>query len=274
VKLPRTYLIAIFLFAVLGFAAFYWLRDSNSTSGALARIGEIHGSVTIQRAGTTDSVPAQKGDFLNSLDTIQTDSDSSALISFNRGFEIDLKANSRFSIEIQETLQRDKIVFLNFQTGDFSVVQNGPPGAFWVSHGRKLYDPSGRPPGEAMIVKKPAPPETLPPKVIAETEPAPIPTTSANGTLSDQQIVSAMTSQKPLLNRCYAQYLQSHPDGQGQVEMSFVIQPAGILSQLQFLSSNLGDDSVLRCIREVFSRSRFPSFSGAAIVVNYPLVFE
>ena len=110
-------------------------------------------------------------------------------------------------------------------------------------------------------------------------ETTPIPTNNPNelkermSSLSNEFIRATLSKQSPAFQRCQLNALRSQEQSTGKILIGFTILPKGKTKDIKVLSSTL-DRNFSNCVVSVFSRIRFQSFSGAPIVLSYPVVFE
>ena len=97
----------------------------------------------------------------------------------------------------------------------------------------------------------------------------------ADGALSREQVVGAMSALRPQLDACYAKY---HVAGVAVVDLT--IAPAGTVAAatLQPPGRGLGDiapsSPTGACVRQAVLAARFPAFTGAPMTLAYPLVVD
>lgn len=98
---------------------------------------------------------------------------------------------------------------------------------------------------------------------------------AADGALSREQVVGAMSALRPQLDACYAKY---HVAGMAVVGLT--ISPAGSVAAatLQRPSRGLGDigpaSPTGECVLQAVRAARFPAFTGAPMKLVYPLVVD
>lgn len=228
---------------------------------------------------------------LKDQDSLTTDSDSSAKISFKSGFEIEVLPNSLIVIE---NPKRDAsgAIQITFLKGEFNVLKTASAGQVIVNKNKTFQDLAGRTPQEPVqidltqtliedIQKSEETQSEVVSQKLEEKKKTPIleeekkaPVRRPRETLSDEYIAQIINSQKPFFNRCYAQHLRMHPDSHGQIHLAFTIDIEGKVSSVSLINSTMSDNALEKCTMSVIERCRFKKFDGDPIVVNYPINFE
>lgn len=99
---------------------------------------------------------------------------------------------------------------------------------------------------------------------------------TVNGSLSQEAIRRVVQRHVAEVRFCYQQGLQSRPDLEGRVVVSWIISPSGAVQSSSLNpTSNLGDARVEQCVVQAVRRWTFPSPDGGGMVgVNYPFVLQ
>jgi hypothetical protein len=293
--------VLLVLLLSLGFAVIFfhnniveWIDTALSpadTRETIATIQSLDGKVRYKTAKSLRYKNADKHQNLKNQDTVTTDANSHAKISFVSGFEIQVEPNSLIVIENPKKDDQGRIQ-ITFLKGDFKVLKTGSPNQVIVSKDKKFQDLAGRIPQKPIQIDlTPAAitPEKLEEaktpkievekfeekkKVLAIKEKKPEPAKKPRETLSDEYISQIVNSQKPFFNRCYAQHLRLNPDSRGQIHLAFTIDVRGRVSTVSLIQSTLSDPQLEKCTMSVIERCRFKAFDGDPIIVNYPINFE
>ncbi len=102
-------------------------------------------------------------------------------------------------------------------------------------------------------------------------------TNKSNLNTGDQEssLEEAIAVKRPLLKRCYENYLKKNPQATGELTVEFTVQSSGKVSSSKISESSFINDSLFKtCIREVFRKIKARSFAGEPLTVTYPIVFE
>ena len=269
--------------------------SEKDTRETIATVQSLDGRVRFKAANSLKYKNATEQLNLKNLDTLTTDENSRAKISFVSGFEIEVEPNSLVVIENPKKDDQGRIQ-ITFLKGDFKVVKSTVPNQVIVSKKKVLLESQGQTISKPVeidltpLITIPTPSEVAgtemkvpqietekleeKKKVLAERDRKPEPIKRAKETLSDDYISQVVTTQKPFFNRCYAQHLRLNPDSRGQIHLAFTIDPNGRVSTVSMIQSTLSDPQLEKCTMSVIERCRFRVFDGDPIVVNYPINFE
>lgn len=253
----------------------------------IATLDEFSGTVNYKLPKTLVYKKVRKSLGLRDQDTLVTDSESSAIITFvESNFKLEVAANSVIVIE-QPQAGEDGIIRITFLRGDFRVLNEGIAGKLIVAKDNELQDPAGRKPAPPIKVAavKPKEPEPTPepaPVIKAEViedikpiiKPKPEPPPKKKETLSDEYIAQIIRQQTRFFDRCYKEHLRLNPKARGRLNLSFTITSRGEVSSVRLLGSTLKDPKLEQCAMSVVERARFKKFDGDPIIVNYPINFE
>lgn len=252
---------------VLGLAAlvisFFLQKKSSAERDSLYRIGQVEkqrGNVWIFRAGLDQKKKVEKSVSVSPLDTIEVEDGSEARLIFENTAVLRLMSESLFTferVEIEEGIQ--DVVFI--QRGDLKVEDSGRDGELFISKNgqrvaAKLYNESKL---AAEQIQKPVLPD------ISE---------ASSAGLSDDEISTLVTAQRPNFMKCYMNLLQKEPQSKGEVSMNFTIENSGKVGLIEISSVQLRQEDFKKCLSEVLSRIQFRSFSGTPISTFFPLKFE
>jgi hypothetical protein len=95
-----------------------------------------------------------------------------------------------------------------------------------------------------------------------------------HGTLTNDEIETALTQRQSAFQRCWTQRLKDLPGLSGNVLMQFEITGRGKVQNVMVAESTIRDDLMVRCLGSVLERLTFRSFDGGPISLTFPLSFE
>jgi len=234
-----------------------FLKSREDHRAILAQISKSEGTVEI-RDENQKTMTLQVGSPIRDQDTVLVGGGHHANIKFNDGLEVELNPGSIAFFE-----NSDRAIFVTLRSGGFKGIARGnqKEKVLFVKDGAVL-DPLGR-----NIMQPPLKFEE------EKSEPAPEPTV-ASDTLTDAQITRTMAHLRSPLLKCYAATLKNNAESKGEIYLSFTIEPNGDVSLVKILQETFKDERLIKCVSEVIQRTRFDSFKGDPIVVNYPIYFE
>ena len=99
------------------------------------------------------------------------------------------------------------------------------------------------------------------------------PITSTTGALSPEQIRRVVRRHVNEVRFCYEQGLQTRPDLEGRVAVSFIIGSDGVVGNAAVASNTVGNDRVGTCVQQAVRRWSFPSSEGVT-GVTYPFLMQ
>jgi len=252
--------------------------DSFKTKSVfeLGILSDQIGQISIKR--DKENIETKSGTKIYSGDIVTMAKDSEA--SINIGDErLTLIGPATFEIAFPNKEVRD--VFLNFNTFTKTELIDKKPEHIWLVYKNWHVEPGY---GVEVVDNKNYQEITLP----QESESLTNDTTLSNeakssekekATLSidDQEssLEEAIAIKRPLLKRCYENYLKKNPQATGELTVEFTVQTSGKVSSSQIAKSSFINDSLFKtCIRDVFRKVKARSFSGEPLSVTYPIVFE
>ena len=103
--------------------------------------------------------------------------------------------------------------------------------------------------------------------------PAPSSTTNTDGRLAPEVIQSVVRSNFGRFRTCYETALKMDAKLQGNVTVSFHINPDGSVGNAKDDGSTLPDVNAVQCVVEGFGRLAFPPPQGGYVTVVYPIEF-
>jgi hypothetical protein len=74
--------------------------------------------------------------------------------------------------------------------------------------------------------------------------------------------------------KCYEEGLGRNPKLQGKVSIRFVIERDGSVSRPLISETTLPDCNVARCVRDAYTKLKFPPPDGGIVTVVYPIMLE
>lgn len=262
------------------------------TRTTIAKIETFNGKVRFKKAQSLRYKNVQISTELKDQDTLTTDENSTAKVSFVSGFEIEVQPNS---LVVIETPKKDAsgAIQITFLKGEFTVLKTAAAGKIIVNKNNTFQDLAGRTPQKPVQIDLTTPIDLIENIKVQEIVQAPVqkqkleekkkivveeekkaPPKKPRETLSDEYIAQIVNSQKPFFNRCYAQHLRLRPDSRGQIHLAFTIDIEGKVSSVSLVNSTMADPALEKCTMSVLERCRFRKFDGDPIVVNYPINFE
>lgn len=221
-------------------------------------------------------------------DTISTAPNSTAVVRFKSGMEVEVQPNSLFIID-DYGAESGGTLELTFLRGNIRVIKDGDG---LIIKGVSLKkDQAAKPQGPlridviAALERVPSPPPaTPPPRVEIEekkeikkptiTPPKRSPQPEEKEILPESYIVGVIRRQQTFLYRCYAQHLRLNPDARGRIDTSITIEPDGTVSTARVVRSTLPDPTLQQCVVTTLQRARFRSFKGDPLIISYPINFE
>jgi TonB family protein len=92
---------------------------------------------------------------------------------------------------------------------------------------------------------------------------------------TDARIGKVMRAHAPQIRQCYEQQLAQNPKLQGRVQLSFVAQPDGKVSDVRVdeAQTTLKSSELHRCLVATVTTWRLPRHAGDGVVVSLPVVF-
>jgi len=248
----------------------WWQRYSLrfDSRPVIAEVVSVNKNVRFRLPESLTYYKAYNQQGLHAKDTVSTDLDSSAIISFKSGLKVELEPNSLIIIE--DYGSGPGALELTFLRGGVKVLSQGAgpkvklKGAEVLKLNLSMLDREAKPTPpltgiglddikqKQRVKKKKIEKETLP----------------------DSYIASVIKNQKTFLNRCFAQHLRLNPDARGRIDTSLTIESDGTISTARVIGSTIPDPALQQCVVTTLQRARFRSFNGDPIIVNYPINFE
>lgn len=257
--------------------------------------------------GRTRSTRLLKSGSIHHQDQILVDKKSSLSLSFPNGTELRLLENTKAVIELWNPNDTNSPIYLTILFGDFELLRDGAKGKLFIIKDRQLFSPSFRPkkkgfelifrsseigiarrelnptPEEAKAenpnevvegeeaTPQPASPTPTPKK---ETLPFSTATNSLPDTLTNSYIEDTIVIQKGQFQKCQANSIRETGPVNGQVVISFTIDPRGKIDEAKVLQTTIENQQLLNCLLSVFRNTSFQAFKGQPITRSFPLTFE
>jgi hypothetical protein len=234
---------------------------SHDRRPIIGHIESIKGEVKYRKPESLTPIRVQAGMNLHPEDSILTDDNETAIISFNSGLKVQLEPHSTIVI----TDADPEMVFLKGRVKVLDEVAGItlPPDVLskdTVEEKTEIKTPEAMP-----VLKTPEAPKTVY---------RPNKKTDDNVTLPDAYISGVIKNQRTFLNRCYAQHLRNDPDTQGRIDTSLTIELDGSVSAARVVGSTIADTQLQQCIVSTLQRTKFRAFGGDPMVVYYPITFD
>jgi hypothetical protein len=95
------------------------------------------------------------------------------------------------------------------------------------------------------------------------------------GGLEDPVVRRIIEERLPSIRICYETALLQAPDLQGEVVVSWTVQPSGQVSDVMSESKEMKSEDIQKCLKERVGQWKFPEPKGGGIVnIRYPFVFR
>ncbi len=253
----------------------------NDKRPPIAEIISLGGNVKFRLPESLTYYRARKSMSLRAKDTVLTDQDGSAVISFKSGLKVELQPNSLIIVEDYGTGPGS--MELTFLRGEVRILDQGEGLKLSGAELKKelATKPQSIEVDLTMLEKASTPVPVILPKINLEekreklkNQPQAKKKKEEKETLPDSYIASVIRNQKTFLNRCYAQHLRLNPEARGRIDTSLTIEPDGTISAARVIGSTIPDPVLQQCVVSTLQRARFKAFNGDPIMVNYPINFE
>ncbi|MBF0442696.1 MAG: FHA domain-containing protein, partial [Oligoflexales bacterium] len=97
---------------------------------------------------------------------------------------------------------------------------------------------------------------------------------SGTGKVDRNAVEAAIRANIQRLQYCYEKSLLSNPSLQGNLTMSWTINPGSSVTSVKVIKSNLNDAKLNTCLTGEISKIKFPSPAGGPVNVSYPFNFS
>lgn len=259
----KSLVVLTFLFAALALWLIWFLMSKSLTASGVHAIAEanlVSGIVKVKHSSTFQENELSQNDLIYSFDRISTGPNASLIITTNKGDQIRLEENTIATIE--ETAKPGSY-YLTLLAGSQQTLKNN--GHILVNNikekWKNLYFST------TLIKKIPEPTSTPAP---VENEKSLVRSEVVDG----RGIKENLDGQRGFLNRCYAKFLATNPEGKGKIVIGFILEPTGKSSEIKILTSSFSDRDIEACVMSVIERTPFKRFDGDSIYVTYPVDFE
>lgn len=252
----------------------------------IATLESFDGSVNYKKPKTLRFRKVRPELALRDQDTLVTADGATAILTFEGGYKLEVEPNSIVVIE-EPQVGEDGSVRVTFLRGDYRVIDTGSiSGKLLIAKDQNVIDAAGRPappkPLQIAMREPEKPPPPPPPPIKSEVveelkkeiKKAPVAPPKKRETLPDEYITSIVKRETPSFNRCYAQHLRLNPNARGRINLSFTIANTGRVTTVRLLGSTFKDARLEQCVMAVVERTRFRTYEGDPVIVNYPINFE
>lgn len=293
-------LVIVIALVVLYFHDEIWeawrLSTREDSRPVIAKLENPRKGVNFRFAESLTYFSARDNMDLRAKDTVSTGEDSTAVITFKTGLQVEVQPNSL--IIVQDITQGEGTLELTFLKGRIKVVNKGKgesrilKGSLIKKTKNILLEDKVLPPPIKVGIGldddiKPTP--SLPDIELEEkrlkaaeerrkkrerAKKKKKKTKVAKETLSNSYITSVVRKKKPFINRCYTQHLRLNPKARGRIDTSLTIQPDGTISAARVVGSTIADPTLQQCVISTLKRARFKSFDGDPLIVRYPINFD
>lgn len=262
------------------------------------RVQEVRGQALVQRKGHW--IELFENTKLYAQDRLFTKAQAEVELSFDSGARLRLLESSEVQLELWKAEDPKGPIYLNFIAGDFITEQVGEPGAVFITKNKTMFAPGHRP-------QLHTPTLVIRPRQLRSADPITTPQAPAKsipqdknpglsvkdelkqlnakdgGTAKEPQLLDTLNNrfidrvvgqQREQFQKCQANVLREGQNSRGRMVIGFTIQSRGTVDKVKVIDSQLQNESFEACVASVFSRTKFPAFSGKDIIRSYPIVFE
>lgn len=260
---PSLLLGAGLILIVISFLLLKKWNESASSSNTLARTEDLQGDVFLTKKFSSQKIKISSNLPLTSLDTLETSADGQVLLDFLSSYRVRVLPNSAVTLE-----ENGEQTLLILKQGDVQIENFGREGSLMISKlGRRISATEFE--LEKQNKNNPGALPSLPTQPQTTGAPA-----GTAGALSQEDVQGTLQKHKPMFFKCYTQLLQKTPGVTGQVNLAFVIEKTGKISQPEITNSSITDAKFRSCLLEALSRVEFRAFSGDPVSTVFPLRFE
>lgn len=130
--------------------------------------------------------------------------------------------------------------------------------------------PAAEPPAiQTTSVAAAAPPPAPSTPAVQPSPPPPLP-----ASLSYAQIEKTFGHHRRFFYKLYADHLKVRPKLQGEMVVSFAVNPDGTAHDAKLLESTLGDSAFEQAVLKRIDETSFPPATGPTTIARYPLQFS
>jgi hypothetical protein len=289
------------------FMARYFHPEKQSELGAeVAKYTLSEGDRVWRRShGRPRNTRLLKSGSIHHQDQLLVDKKSSLFLSFPNGTELRLLENTKAIIELWNPSDTNSPIYLTILFGDFELLRDGTKGKLFIVKDRQLFSPSFRPKKKAFeltfksseigiarrelnpnpeeskaenpndsLEGEEATPQPATPNPTKEALPSSTVTNSIPDTLTNSYIEDTIVNQKSQFQKCQANSIRETGPVNGQVVISFTIDPRGKIEEVKVLQTTIENQQLLNCLLSVFRNTPFQAFKGQPITRSFPLTFE
>lgn len=221
------------------------------------------------------------------LDLLVTGPNSSVLVKFPSGYELQVGENSQFLFETWGG-DASSPTYIHLISGSYDMRRAGQRGQVLIQHDRKLIYPEGQVSSTpyALIIASTkfelaegqgTDIEMDPGSPSEEIQPAPVEqenTGELPQTLSNEEIDQVLAGHRLQFERCQTNALRENRSASGKILVGITISNNGKMQEVRAINSELDNPSFQNCILSVFERTSFRAFKGPSITRSYPLIFD
>lgn len=271
-----------------------WISPWQPAGPQVGLVTELQGSMKSIRDGKVEkhesplSVPVP----VFSGDRLEVDARSKANLRLNSKDEFELSALSAVSLQLWSDRDANSPIYLSLMSGELELRQAGTKGKAYVVREGRLYLPGQKASAKPlaltvlknapldMDLAEPGPAPASPSTDLSETPEAKEEETpsasfgSEPETLANEYIDETIASRQNLLQKCWLARVKDDPNAKAQMVIQFEISRRGKVKDPRISESSLDDDTLKKCVIQVFERLSFRSFKGPEIALSYPLQFE
>lgn len=257
----------------------------------VAKVTRAEGPVSVLHRGKLAAETGLTGQPLHHRDRVVVDRRGVLSLSFDSGYEIEILPQSEFVIELWSETHSSSPIYINMVQGDYRVISNGILGQLYMVMNRQIFVPSRRPktPPLPLVISQTTGSPSSDVKTETSPEPEPIKGSFVEDlatedqikdvpatldTLSDKYISEVIAAQREAFSRCQANAVRDNRNAKGNLLFGVTIDPRGVIEDVKVLQSDIDNPELVECARMVFTRARFPSFSGPPIKRSFPLNYE
>lgn len=229
---------------------------------SLAIIEPLFGKAEILRKSLSSKESIVGPSQLYSLDSVEIDGESEALLIFKNGYRLSMASNTSFTINKEDAntiivLRRGKIDIETEGNGDDILISKN--GVRWTLKEYSKF--AGQ---SSFNLSSDSTPEKDSEGIQPQTSNSPTP----------EYVASVLTGYRDAFQRCYAQLILRNPEARGDCALSFTLLKNGKTDEIKTVSCSMNDTAFDKCLHEILKRAQFRSFQGPSVKTVFPLKFE
>jgi len=98
--------------------------------------------------------------------------------------------------------------------------------------------------------------------------------TEVDGAVDSASVAKTIRGSSAAVKRCYDKALLANPTLKGKVSVTILINEKGRVESIDIAEDTLKDAEVIKCIKGVIGRLRFPKPEGGPASVTFPFMFS